>query len=66
VYGESHVRVVPSLATERTRLAIRAQVIDVAPVREQGYETATVDAIAEAAGLSKRSFFRYFGSKRTS
>jgi AcrR family transcriptional regulator len=41
-------------------------VIDVAPVRKQGYETATVDAIAEAAGLSKRSFFRYFGSKRTS
>lgn len=30
---------------------------------ERGYEETTVDDIAAAAGLSKRSFFRYFPSK---
>lgn len=30
---------------------------------EHGYEAVTVDQIAAAAGLSKRSFFRYFTSK---
>jgi len=28
-----------------------------------GYDNTTVDAIAKAAGMSKRSFFRYFASK---
>jgi AcrR family transcriptional regulator len=54
----------PSLR-ERTRLAVQAELIDVAQglFVERGYEATTVDAIAEAAGLSKRSFFRYFASK---
>ncbi|GHE07037.1 hypothetical protein GCM10011381_01520 [Klenkia taihuensis] len=30
---------------------------------EHGYEDTTVDAIATAAGMSRRSFFRYFSSK---
>ncbi|MCC6538052.1 MAG: TetR family transcriptional regulator [Bryobacterales bacterium] len=29
----------------------------------QGYEETTIDQIAEAAGVSRRSFFRYFSSK---
>jgi AcrR family transcriptional regulator len=29
----------------------------------QGYEAATVDEIAAAAGISRRSFFRYYSSK---
>lgn len=31
---------------------------------EQGYEATTVAEIAEAAGLTKRTFFRYFTDKR--
>lgn len=31
---------------------------------EQGYDETTVAEIAEAAGLTKRSFFRYFSDKR--
>jgi AcrR family transcriptional regulator len=30
---------------------------------EQGYENTTVDQIAEAAGMSRRTFFRYFPTK---
>ena len=31
---------------------------------EQGYDQTTVAEIAEAAGLTKRTFFRYFSDKR--
>ena len=31
---------------------------------EQGYEATTVAEIAERAGLTKRTFFRYFSDKR--
>jgi AcrR family transcriptional regulator len=31
--------------------------------REGGYEATTVDDIASAAGCSRRTFFRYFGTK---
>src|SRR2546430_7216093 len=31
---------------------------------EQGYDETTVAEIAEAAGLTKRTFFRYFSDKR--
>ncbi|MDX3100968.1 TetR/AcrR family transcriptional regulator [Nonomuraea angiospora] len=50
---------------ERTRLAVRQQLLDTALALflEQGYEATTVEEIAAAAGMSKRSFFRYFGSK---
>ncbi|KQP54131.1 hypothetical protein ASF51_17595 [Agreia sp. Leaf283] len=30
---------------------------------EQGFEQTTIDQIASSAGISRRSFFRYFGTK---
>ncbi len=50
---------------ERTRRAVRAELAAVA-IRlfaEQGFDETTVDQIAVAAGLTKRSFFRYFPTK---
>jgi AcrR family transcriptional regulator len=50
---------------ERTRAAMRAEVSDVAfrLFAEQGFENTTVEQIAAAAGLSRTTFFRYFGTK---
>jgi AcrR family transcriptional regulator len=50
---------------ERTRRAVQAELVAVAMdlFLSQGFETTTVEQIAGAAGLSRRSFFRYFASK---
>lgn len=50
---------------ERTRRAVRAELTDVAMdlFLRQGFEATTVDEIAAAAGISRRSLFRYFASK---
>ncbi|NUO98245.1 MAG: TetR family transcriptional regulator [Nonomuraea sp.] len=50
---------------ERTRSAVRAEIAEVALrlFDEHGFEATTVDDIVRAAGLSKRSFFRYFPAK---
>lgn len=49
----------------RTRDVVRAQLATVAIelFAEHGYDATTVDDIATAAGVSKRSFFRYFPAK---
>ncbi|MFC4907386.1 TetR family transcriptional regulator [Actinomadura gamaensis] len=49
----------------RTRQAVRAEVARVAMelFLERGFEATTIDDIAAAAGISRRSFFRYFGTK---
>lgn len=54
-----------STLRERTRRAVREELIDLAQelFAENGYDATTVEAIVEAAGISKRSFFRYFDSK---
>jgi AcrR family transcriptional regulator len=54
----------PSLR-DRTRRAVQGELVAIA-VRlfaENGYDEVRIDQIAEAAGMSKRSFFRYFASK---
>ncbi|RMI47025.1 GNAT family N-acetyltransferase [Actinomadura harenae] len=50
---------------ERTRRAVRRELAGLAlrMFVERGYEATTVEDIAAAAGLSKRSFFRYFPAK---
>jgi AcrR family transcriptional regulator len=50
---------------ERTRRAVQKEITDVAQhlFVERGYESTTIEDIAEAAGLSRRSFFRYFSTK---
>jgi len=50
---------------ERTRRLMRAELMDIAMAlfAQQGYEATTIDELAQAAGMSKRTFFRYFGSK---
>lgn len=50
---------------ERTRRLAQTELTIVAQdlFLEQGYEETTVDQIAAAAGMSKRTFFRYFPSK---
>ena len=47
------------------RRAVQAELVSVAQelFDEHGYEDTTVDAIATAAGMSRRTFFRYFASK---
>lgn len=50
---------------DRNRAETRTNLADAA-VRlfsERGYEATSVDDIADAAGVSLRTFFRYFGSK---
>jgi AcrR family transcriptional regulator len=50
---------------ERTRRLVQLELTVVAQdlFLEHGYEATTVDQIAAAAGMSKRTFFRYFPSK---
>jgi AcrR family transcriptional regulator len=50
---------------ERTRDAVRSAIAGQALLLfdEQGFDATTVDEIAEVAGISVRSFFRYFPSK---
>jgi AcrR family transcriptional regulator len=50
---------------ERKRLVVRQEISHAAWLlfAERGYEKTTVSEIARAAGVSRRSFFRYFSSK---
>lgn len=49
----------------RTRQAVHAEVARTAMslFLERGFEATTIDDIAAAAGISRRTFFRYFGTK---
>ncbi|WP_406151451.1 TetR/AcrR family transcriptional regulator [Streptomyces sp. NBC_01012] len=50
---------------ERARRAARAEIAATAIqlFAENGFEATTIDQIAAAVGISRRSFFHYFGSK---
>ena len=55
----------PTDLRERTRRVVRQQISETATQLfiEHGFAATTIDQIAEAAGVSRRSFFRYFPSK---
>jgi AcrR family transcriptional regulator len=50
---------------ERTRRAVQAELLEAAErlILSQGYEATNIDQVATEAGMSRRSFFRYFSSK---
>ncbi|MGW6796433.1 TetR family transcriptional regulator [Streptomyces chartreusis] len=52
-------------AWSRMRDALRQEIIETAQrlFLEHGFEATTVDDIAEQVGISRRTFFRYFGTK---
>lgn len=56
---------IPVPIRERTRRLAQTELTTVAQdlFLAQGYDNTTVDQIAAAAGMSKRTFFRYFPSK---
>ena len=55
----------PLPVRERTRRAVRDELTQLAKdlFVEKGYDETTIDDLAAAAGMSKRTFFRYFASK---
>src|SRR3954469_13227829 len=55
----------PVPVRERTRRAVRDELTQLAKELfvERGYDETTIDDLAAAAGMSKRTFFRYFASK---
>ena len=55
----------PRTLRDRTRERVRADIAEYAMTlfAEQGFDETTVDQIAEAVGISPRSFFRYFATK---
>jgi AcrR family transcriptional regulator len=59
------VRMAPPSLPQRKRQIVRQELARAAWLlfAERGYEETTVDEIARAAGISRRSFFRYFSSK---
>ncbi|GAB2485968.1 TetR family transcriptional regulator [Nocardiopsis aegyptia] len=55
----------PERLWTRTRRAAYAEITDIAMrlFLSQGFDATTIDEIASASGISRRSFFRYFGTK---
>ncbi len=55
----------PASLQERKRRWVRAEAaaLAVGVWLERGYEESSLDDLAEAAGISRRTFFRYFGTK---
>src|ERR1700737_2718051 len=56
---------VPVSISERNRRAVGAELPEVALqlLTERDFESVTIDEIAAEAGVSRRTFFRYFASK---
>ena len=55
----------PAAIAERKRRAVRGELSEVALrlLTDRAFDSLTIDEIAAAAGVSRRTFFRYFTSK---
>src|SRR5260221_12247507 len=55
----------PVAIGERKRRAVRGELSEVALrlLTDRDFDSRTIDQIADAAGISRRTFFRYFASK---
>ncbi|WNG62068.1 TetR family transcriptional regulator [Archangium gephyra] len=55
----------PGSLQERKQRLVRANIAELAvvPLIEHGFDAVTIDDLAKAAGISKRTFFRYFATK---
>ncbi|MCY1082994.1 TetR family transcriptional regulator [Archangium lansingense] len=55
----------PGSLQERKQKLARANIAELAaaPLIERGFDDVTIDDLAKAAGISKRTFFRYFSTK---
>lgn len=64
-YAEEAMTEQPAGLRERMRRTVLNEIAEVALklFTERSYETVTIDDIATAAGLSRRSVFRYFSTK---
>lgn len=62
---EGHPKIASLTLQERKQELVRSAIWDAATdlFSEQGYDETTIDDIAQRAGISRRSFFRYFSSK---
>jgi AcrR family transcriptional regulator len=56
---------IPVAIGERKRRAVRGELSEVALrlLTDREFDSLTIDQIADAAGISRRTFFRYFASK---
>lgn len=63
--GYTHRMSIETSLWQRSRRAAYEEITSVAMglFLEQGFEQTTIDQIASSAGISRRSFFRYFGTK---
>jgi AcrR family transcriptional regulator len=65
VVARRSAAVPPTALQQRKRQLVRQEIAHAAWLlfADRGYEETTVDAIARAAGVARRTFFRYFASK---
>lgn len=62
---ENEAALAPGSLQERKQRLVRANIAELAvgPLIEHGFDAVTIDDLAKAAGISKRTFFRYFATK---
>ena len=60
-HGQHHVPVTQTAAAPATRARVERAALDL--FTRRGFEHVTTDEVADAAGISRRTFFRYYATK---